>query len=822
MQTQISDAKFRIRPLRLAFLVEPDDLAAVRKVFRISTALWGGRYNAILPVFRRAPSRYAEQWVPGPSAREFLSGMVAAFEPDFLVPMRDELMATAKGCIAENRIVGPMEILRPGENEDEDPIGMGVSVRELFAHLYEKQFQFVRRHPPTVILPKTDRRFESLIACTFGEFPSDQRHEFLRKAYVELLDAKEHEVTGGNLLSLSSRDMISPLRIGSALLDVDRFRFHEGPMLFYMKEGSVADLIDYWNLRAIGWPIWPLPRGWANEMITQCENFIAQAFAPMPGNRNLMRRATFVCSRSSDFEEMQKYVIALKRPAGDPVTVDPRFPRLWEEWGRDADHAARARVTYQGDGTSAVSSWGEMVTFSEVVPEFVKGRGLRRKATCANVVERLPGAARFIPPGINSLHTAVGEMKANEAWVSREGITIACSSYERRRMWRLPTPFAVFSAWMKEKGYEIELSGTGKIASQMIEALGGPASAYLVAHQELIKTFGQMAHARFETHETDEANTRTTLLGKTVPRSSLMAILARANPQFPTAATNHLESLTQIGAFRLGMRIRCNHCGQRNWYALEELNETLECGRCLKEFDFPTSSPPADAWHYSAAGPFSIEGYAQGSFCVALSLGLLLDGFWTTATWITNFNLRRAGKHFDEADFGIFLRDDSAFVRGNNVYLILGESKSFDSFEPRDFRRMTALAKAFPGATLVFSTFRKTLTGAEKKAIAKIANRGRRSLGGERWLNPVIVLTGVELFSRKKMPYCWRNAGPPYEQYAERPLDPEFVQAVADATQQMHLGMEPYFKWAEKRRQTKWEKMQKKIQQPAVKKEGNA
>jgi hypothetical protein len=94
-----------------------------------------------------------------------------------------------------------------------------------------------------------------------------------------------------------------------------------------------------------------------------------------------------------------------------------------------------------------------MVTFSEVVPEFVKGRGFRTKATCANVVEGLPGAAPFIPPGINSLYAAVGEMKANEAWVSREGITIACSSYERRRIWRLPTPFAVFSAWMKEKGY---------------------------------------------------------------------------------------------------------------------------------------------------------------------------------------------------------------------------------------------------------------------------------------------------------------------------------------------------------------------------------
>ena len=349
------------------------------------------------------------------------------------------------------------------------------------------------------------------------------------------------------------------------------------------------------------------------------------------------------------------------------------------------------------------------------------------------------------------MRSAIVESGANAlriSWSLKE-FTVAARNATRGSMMIIfaSTDFAARSMTLTSLGISRCRSPT-----ESINSLGSNQPSYLVAHQELIKTFGQMAHARFETHETDEANTRTTLLGKTVPRSSLMAILARANPQFPTAATNHLESLTQIGAFRLGMRIRCNHCGQRNWYALEELNETLECGRCLKEFDFPTSSPPADAWHYSAAGPFSIEGYAQGSFCVALSLGLLLDGFWTTATWITNFNLRRAGKHFDEADFGIFLRDDSALVRGNNVYLILGESKSFDSFEPRDFRRMTALAKAFPGATLVFSTFRKTLTGAEKKAIAKIANRGRRSLGGERWLNPVIVLTGVELFSRKKMP----------------------------------------------------------------------
>lgn len=804
-----TEARFRVRPLRLSFLVHPNDLESVREAIQISTALWGGRFNSIIPVFRRSPARYKDQWIGGPSASKFLEGMIDAFEPDFVVPMTADLTPAASSVIDPGRVVLPTQIF--SQSDEDEPITLGVSTWEVFAHLYEEQFQFVLRHPPKVIIPKaTDPRFSALTAAVFGEFPTSDRLKFLAESYVRLLDAKGAEVTAANLLTLFSRETIYPLRIGSSFLDTRQTAHFFEPSLFYMKHDSIADLIDYWNLRAIGWRILPLPREWSKEMVGQCEEFIAKVCSQRGnGHKN---GVVFVCSRSNNFDEMTKYVSGLKRPDGDRLTIDPRFPRMWEEWGRDADHASRIIVTHETSETSRITSWSNSVTFSEVLPEFVDAHGLRRIATCANIVEGLPGAAAFIPPGIRSLHTWLGESGAHEAWVSREGVTLACSSYRGHRMWNLPTPFSIFQAWMKEKGFEIELSGAGKIAAEVIETLGGLHSTHLLAHEELIKMFGDMAHARFEFPETEDAtNTSRTLIGKTVPRASLVAILTRANPKHQRAVTNHFKALTGMGCLRLGMRIQCQHCAQHNWYGIGELNEKLTCERCLKTFKFPVNSPPMDAWHYRAAGPFSIEGYAQGGFCVALTMGKLLDQHWTTSTWITNFNIAKAGKHFYEADFGIFLRDDSAFTRGNNVFLIVGECKSFDRFTARDFQRMRELAKAFPGAVLVFSTFRRTLTSSEKRAIKAIANRGRRPLGGGRCQNPVMVLTGIELFSREKIPYCWKEAGPPYDKFAERHLVSEPIESICDITQQVHLGMEPFHEWREKRRKTKWERMQKKI-----------
>ena len=40
-----------LRPVRVGLLVDPLDLASIRRFMRLSTCVWGGRYNPIIRMF---------------------------------------------------------------------------------------------------------------------------------------------------------------------------------------------------------------------------------------------------------------------------------------------------------------------------------------------------------------------------------------------------------------------------------------------------------------------------------------------------------------------------------------------------------------------------------------------------------------------------------------------------------------------------------------------------------------------------------------------------------------------------------------------------
>jgi hypothetical protein len=108
-------ATVRVRPLRLAFLVEPNDKGALQRVFEINTALWGGIFNFVIPLFKLVPERYREQHFKTIPAVEMLKGFVEAFQPDYLVEVKAG--AAAKYAISFpsqrilNMVVAQFEIL---------------------------------------------------------------------------------------------------------------------------------------------------------------------------------------------------------------------------------------------------------------------------------------------------------------------------------------------------------------------------------------------------------------------------------------------------------------------------------------------------------------------------------------------------------------------------------------------------------------------------------------------------------------------------------------------------------------------------------------
>jgi hypothetical protein len=367
-------------------------------------------------------------------------------------------------------------------------------------------------------------------------------------------------------------------------------------------------------------------------------------------------------------------------------------------------------------------------------------------------------------------------------------------------MWRLPTPFVVIQAWMKEHGFDVHISAAGKVAAQLIEAMGGTYGAFIFAYEDLLRLLNDLAHGMEEEEASDEVDDtvkKRIVRAQSVSAAKLRSVLKKSAHNNADVAENHLRSLISAGCFRVGLKLQCLTCGQRSWFDFTRLSDVLKCERCLKDISFPLDQPPKE-WYYRVIGPFSVEDYAHGSYTTAFALRFLIDEFHAAATWIPSFELSAGTKKL-EADFGMFWRK-SLFQSYSEPELIFGECKSYNLFRTKDFKRMRALARQFTGSVLVFCTLRKVLTRKEKKEVSAIAKSGRRPLGNGQWRNPVVILTGIELLSSSGAPHCWKNSGAPFDKFGDTYWREEPLQELADITQQLHLGMDSYWDQLERER----------------------
>jgi hypothetical protein len=111
----------------------------------------------------------------------------------------------------------------------------------------------------------------------------------------------------------------------------------------------------------------------------------------------------------------------------------------------------------------------------------------------------------------------------------------------------------------------------------------------------------------------------------------------------------------------------------------------------------------------------------------------------------------------------------------------------------------------FPGAALCFATFRDKLNPSEKRRFRAIANAGREVLSPGHQRNPVIILTGNELFGQYKMGDFYGEYGQD-ERWISRHFEDGDLQALGEFTQRLYLDMKP----AHEVRQAKRVKMAEK------------
>lgn len=399
--------------------------------------------------------------------------------------------------------------------------------------------------------------------------------------------------------------------------------------------------------------------------------------------------------------------------------------------------------------------------------------------------------AVVLPPDLTKEALARLRLGGDGALVSREGLVLPQHFKNHREYLHLFSRTEAVVEWLKGRGAAAKVSGAGRIADQVLNSVGGLRGTSLLAHKDTLEVLDGMAKSvrRQADGKIEEFPDRAKPVGV------WQGLVGRRNQQGRLHKDFTLDAFVNAGILRLGLSLDCPNCMNQNWYSLRDIDEEVVCQRCLKRFEFPQGRLKfaRTPWQYRVVGPFSVPNFAGGAYSTVLALRVFSEnlGGDTQLTYSTGLDVTVEGTK-TEIDFAFWYQRGRFFARGEEPLVAFGEAKSFavESFEEKDFRRMERLAKAFPGAFLVFATLKDALSEDEKSGIGSLALSGRERLRNGQPRSPVVVLTAMEMFSEWQIKQTWENAGGRHKRF----VSPAYIQIdnlweLANITQQLYLDL---------------------------------
>ena len=797
-------ATIRLRPIRIALLVRPSDLSSIRRFMRICACLWGGAYNPIIPVFRIRPRDWRPDVPDSLTGAQIARGYVEFFEPDVFVEAEPNLierigLGALRTTTGLRRLVISLdELLACRGDLDWSELELGLGIMDVLKDVYESERRFqLRDARPAYLVGR--RPGTGLVEAVFGLYPNDGPSSYFARAYGDVFKPTVVEATPDTWINVYMEGGVSPLSLTAHRLERQRTWRHDS-QYFVFDPAKATDLIDLWNLRIEPSPVLPVPLDWWRELAGEISRHVAVAHRPLQGNpHGLMHRTTVEFARSIA-QDRQRDCIAMLGPGLPPdslVLKSWRTP-VWERHrGEGVEPPRPLRVIAQERTLSLTVGDGDspMTEFATLSPDFASLYGDHR-ARWVNVVS----LASF---GRADIATVLPLNVTNSAWprldffhervvVGTEGWSFPQKFKDSTQAIRLHTQEAAVVASLEHLGVSAKLSDAGQLAKQILQHLGGLNRLGLLAYPDTLKLLNAMAVGMRIRHQ-GEAEVEEVFDPRTRSERHWKDHLAEWRNRRPLPAFD-ISDFTERNVIRLGLTTKCPRCTVANWHSLTTVDYVLSCERCPEKYSFPQGAldPNNGNWGYRAIGPFSAPGFARGSYGALLALKALkgLSHASERMTYSTALELHLGDGAPCEVDYGAWISHRSA-DRVAHPSRVFGEAKSFgegDLIRPRDLTQLRRVATRFPGAFIVISVMRETFTPGEVRNLLPFVKWARRL--NAHWLptNPVVLLTGVELFHEINIESSWKDRGGRYERFADYDWS-HSLHRLAEATQVIYLGL---------------------------------
>jgi hypothetical protein len=777
------DISLRLRPIRFGFLVDPNDQKSLLEIFQINTCLWGGQYNPIIPYYKRLPKKWWNRIhhpkTNSTNARSIVDQYIAFFEPDFLV--------IPKGMTDENFDFDPRRIITLqnmlSKSNEQNMEGYGLQTDLIYEHLFKNKFQFVYKNKPSIIYAKGKTNSDDLLlASLLGSFPKQADSKHFQSAYESVFSPEIIQMDSQLLEKIYNRNFSTPLDIGSYGIDVIHHD-HYCPRIFMMDGKSGLDLIDFWNFRSIYRDIIPFPYKHLRDPI----NFIKQVFTDLqgqlPGSRSGLRICpTLMLSRSISISESEDFYSQIITQKNQHRSIQPWFPEFWINANTPYGQYSRATLraaekTYSVD----VNTSSPKVKFKSLRPPFEDPSFVR--FAVANVVKinhRLSetNIATVYPVNCkDSSFLKLGPI-VDPLISTTEGLIVFSSCFGETKFWTLSNGTVVLQAWFDRHNIKTSPSSAGRSPEQILRMLPG-AAINSIRFKGVIKKLDKMASCLIRSDNLESFNSS----------------IKKATKHGKSGICYHLRNLIQYGAVKLGLHVKCSYCDYWNWFALNELDENLECDRCRRAYSFPIHNPAdnkSSKWAYRVLGPFSLPDYAQGGYSAALSISFFRDilaSYFDNVLWSHGIDFTFPDDEKCEADFILLFQQSKHFGSYTTPIMLFGEAKSFghNRIENKEITRLKKFARKFPGSGIVISMLRtaKEMNNKEIKLLRDFALWGKQYNAKKSQIRaPVIILTADELFAQEGTPSLKILEG-------IRPYGPSRIHALATYTQKKYLNIAP-------------------------------
>jgi hypothetical protein len=796
-----------LRPVRIGFLVPPDDLSIVSRVARLSACLWGGRYNPIIPFFESGGDHWLRPYSDAKGI-DIARGYVNFFEPDILVETTPG-MAEKLGWQNTRRIMGLPRVVSLDQFYGLDhraavQFAAGVDILEVMLELYDKEYKYERRHKqPFAKIAETEGDAFFDLVC--GRHAADEALEYIRRAYDDVFSPTPLPANATTALRHLMQELPGPLWITGHALQESFVRSYRDQTFYVFDPTIPGDAIDYWNFRLIERRAIPINANWFGDYTALMRERIEKVFRPIPGNPFGTKFHSTVCFASSISEE-KRIELTKQHLSGlpDMAFFPERSPTLWHRQARGVQRretkilATGKPVTFDEESKSdgVVKIPAPSPKFLNHSERYTKGRWINVIVPTNSYRDDTPAIvypSNLWSPVYPALATGARLRVAREGWILELEHGIGYS------LLHLQTGREAIIGWLEAQGIEAKPSEAGQIATQVIVAAGGLLASGMFADRATLNLLGKMAESHAEISRDGKR------VAKAIPDRSMHVNAVRRHfaerEKRSFGFWNRLDHFLERSVFRAGLRVQCPICGYQNWLDLDAISYRPTCTRCLNRFAF--SQLPAQLhnvdWFYRVVGPFAAPDFACGGYAVALTLRCLAEPHDTEVTWSTGLELESLNC---EVDF-------MAWYRGSHLLnderdepqLVVGEAKSFgrNAITAESIANLKKVAGRFPGAFMVVSSLREIgdYSPEEIVRLRELAQWGRSSLHEGLPQNPLIVLTAVELFAQQGIFEAWKDANPNDEVHPS--VDPQDLETLAQLTQRRYLGLLSY--WEEQMQQ---------------------